>query len=129
MGGYHTMTHRLLAHSTELIRDCTDGFCLKELSEKAVESCNKLNRKYREHLGRKNSFSLNTRDKFVRILSQSNPVLTKFRHYSGYTIYIPCMVCVICKTCGELRHICKLTRRLRLLKMNKSACLIFYLYS
>ena len=39
--------HKLLAHSTELIRDCNNGFGLKELSEEGVESCNKLIRKCR----------------------------------------------------------------------------------
>ena len=88
--------HKLLAHSTELIRDCNNGFGMKEFSEEAVESCNKLIRKYREHLSRKNSFSLNTKDIFVRLSSQSDPVLITFRHH------------VVCKTCGELNHICKI---------------------
>ena len=38
---------------------------VKEYSEEAVEACNKLTRRYREHLSRKNSFSLNIRDVFV----------------------------------------------------------------
>ncbi|KAI6661435.1 hypothetical protein LOD99_13307 [Oopsacas minuta] len=45
--------HRLLAHSTELVRDCNGGFGLKNFSEEAVEACNKLIRRYREHLARK----------------------------------------------------------------------------
>ena len=69
---------------------------MKEFSEEAVESCNKLIRKYREHLSRKNSFSLSTKDIIVRLLSQSDPVLNSFRHH------------VVCKRCGELNHTCKL---------------------
>ena len=34
--------HKLLAHSTELIRDCISGFGMKEFSEEAVESCNEM---------------------------------------------------------------------------------------
>ncbi|KAI6651056.1 hypothetical protein LOD99_5633 [Oopsacas minuta] len=49
--------HRLLAHSPELIRDCNNGFGLKDFSEEAVEACNKLIRKYCEQLARKMSFT------------------------------------------------------------------------
>ena len=49
-----TPLHRLLAHCTELIRDCNDGYGLKEYSEEAVEACNKLIRRFREQLSRKN---------------------------------------------------------------------------
>ena len=80
MGQYHTLLHKLLAHSTELIRDCNSGYGMKEFSEEAVESCNKLIRKYREHLARKNYFGLNKKDIFVRLSSQSDPVLMTFRH-------------------------------------------------
>ena len=45
--------HKLIAHSTELIRDCNNGFGIKELSEEAIKSCNKLIRKYNELLSRK----------------------------------------------------------------------------
>ena len=71
--------HKILAHSTELIRDCNDGNGQKEYSEEAVEACNKLIRRYREHLSRKNSFSLNIRDVFVRLLSQSDPLFSSYR--------------------------------------------------
>ena len=91
--------HKLLAHCTELIRDCNDRYGLKDFSEEAVESCNKLIRRYREHLARKNSFTHNTRDIFVRLLSHSDPLMTKFRYF------------VMCKNCGELSHICKLRCR------------------
>ena len=47
----HTL-HKLLAHCTELIRNCNDGFGLKEISEEAIEACNKLIRKYRANLAR-----------------------------------------------------------------------------
>ena len=45
-----TPLHKLLAHCTELIRDCNDGYGLKECLEEAVEACNKLIRRFREHL-------------------------------------------------------------------------------
>ena len=60
--------HKLLAHSPELIRDWNNGFGLKDFSEEAVEACNKLIRKYREHLARKFSFASNAGGIFVRIL-------------------------------------------------------------
>ena len=72
------MSHKILAHCTELIRDCNDGYGLKEYSEEAVEACNKLIRRYREHLSRKYSVSLNIRDVFVRILGQSDPLFSSF---------------------------------------------------
>ena len=84
--------HRLLAHSVELIRDCNDGNGLKNFSEEAVEASNKLIRRYREHLARKTSFTANARDIFVRLLSQSDPVLTTYRRS------------VRCKDCGEIGH-------------------------
>ena len=92
----------MLAHSTELIRDCNSGYGMKEFSEEAVESCNKLIRKYLEHLARKNSFGLNTKDIFVLLSSQSDPVLMTFRHI------------VICKKCGKVSNICKLSCKTRL---------------
>ena len=60
--------HKLLAHSTELIRDCNNGFGIKEFSEEAIEAI-ELIRKYNEHLSRKHSSRLSTRDFFVRLLS------------------------------------------------------------
>ena len=53
--------HKLLAHCTELIRDCNDGYGLKDFSEEAVESCNKLIRRYREHLARKKFYTQHKR--------------------------------------------------------------------
>ena len=85
--------HKLLAHSTELIRDCNDGYGLKEYSEEAVEACNKLIRRFREHLSRKNSFTSNIKDVFTRLLSQSDPLLSSYRRT------------LVCKHCGEIGHI------------------------
>ncbi|KAI6658910.1 hypothetical protein LOD99_10903 [Oopsacas minuta] len=88
--------HRLLAHSTELIRDCNGGFGLKNFSEEAVEACNKLIRIYREHLARKMSFTTNSRDIFVHRLSQSDPVLIGFRNVLKR------------KECEGIGHTCRL---------------------
>ena len=87
--------HKLLAHCTELIHDCNQGYGLKEYSEEAVEACNKLIRKYRDHLARKSSFSLNVRDIFIRLLCQSDPILRSLRRT------------LICSNCGELGHSCR----------------------
>ena len=35
--------HKLLAHCTEIIRDCNDGQGLKDFSEECVESCKQFN--------------------------------------------------------------------------------------
>ena len=85
--------HKILAHCTELIRDCNGGYGLEEYSEEGLESCNKLIRRYREHLSRKNSFSLNIRDIFVRLLRQSDPLFSSYRKV------------LVCKYCGEIGHI------------------------
>ena len=71
--------HKLLAHCSELIRSCNNCHGMKDFSEEAVEVCNKLIRKYLEHLARKFSFSTNTRDIFIRLLCNSDPVLNTFR--------------------------------------------------
>ena len=95
MGKYSPSLHKILAHSTELIRDSNDEYGLKEYSKEAVKACNKLIRRYPEHLSRKNSSYLNIRDVFVRLLSQSDPL------FSSY-----CRV-LVCKRCGELGYIRK----------------------
>ena len=63
---YNPAPHRLLADSAELISNCNGGYGAKNFSEK---SCNKLIRKYRKHLPRKNSFTTNGRDILVRLFS------------------------------------------------------------
>ena len=89
--------HKLLADSEELVRDCNSGYGLKCFSEEGLESCNKLVRRFRENLSRKNSFESNVMDIFVRLASQSDPVLLNFRKIS---------ICDICGECGHLRK-CK----------------------
>ncbi|KAI6661279.1 Dna-mediated transposase [Oopsacas minuta] len=74
--------HKLLAHSSELIRTCNNSHGLKVFSEEAVEVSNKLVRRYREHLARKMSFSLNTRDIFIRLMCNSDPVLNVYRKFT-----------------------------------------------
>ena len=39
---------KLLAHCTEFIRDCSDGYEFSEFSEEAIEACDRLNRCFRE---------------------------------------------------------------------------------
>ncbi|KAI6659669.1 hypothetical protein LOD99_14592 [Oopsacas minuta] len=74
--------HKLLAHSSELIRTCNNSHGLKVFSEEAVEVSNKLVRRYREHLARKMSLSLNTRDIFIRLMCNSDPVLNVYRKFT-----------------------------------------------
>ena len=87
--------HKLLAHSEELIRDCNSGYGLKCFSEERLESCNKLVRRFRENLSRKNSFESNIMDIFVRLSSESDPALLSFRKV------------LVCERCGESGHIKK----------------------
>ena len=95
--------HKLLANCAELIRDCNNGRGLKEFSEEGLEACNKLIRRIREHLARKTCFSHNTKDVFIRLLTQSDPVLQSFRKH------------LKCGDCGEYGH----TNRVRCQKINK----------
>ena len=87
--------HKILAHSSELIKACNSSHGLKDLSEEAVEVCNKLIRKYREHLGRKFSFSLNMRDIFIRLVCNTDPVLNTFRRN------------IKCKKCADSDYSCR----------------------
>ena len=51
---------------------------MENFSEEAVKVCNKL-RRYREHVVRKVSFSLNMRDVFIPLMCNSDPVLNTFK--------------------------------------------------
>ena len=94
--------HKLLAHSEEILREMNSGYGLKCFSEEGSEACNKLIRRYRERLARKTSFEDNVVDIFVRLVSESDPVLVKYRS-------IP-----VCEKCGEYGH----TRRAKCCKGN-----------
>ena len=52
---------------------------IKCFSEEGSEACNKLIRKYREHLARKTSSEDNMIDIFVRLACESDPVILGFR--------------------------------------------------
>ena len=75
MGQNKSILTLTLSACTELIRDCNDGIVLKEFSEEAVEACNKLIRRYREHLSRKNSFSLHQRRVYTTFKSKRSSSL------------------------------------------------------
>ena len=47
--------------------------------KKGIEAWNKLIRRYRERLSRKFSFEDNIKDVFVRLISQSDPILRSYR--------------------------------------------------
>ena len=70
---------KLLANAPQIISDHNDGFGLEALSEEGLEACNKLIRRYREWLSRKFSFEDNITDVFVRLISQSDPILKTYR--------------------------------------------------
>ena len=71
--------HKLLAHSPELIATYNSGYGLKKISEEGLEALNKYVRKYRESLARKLSFESNIKDVLVRLTTQSDPVLLRYR--------------------------------------------------
>ena len=48
-------------------------------SEEGSEACNKLIRKYKEHLARKTSFEDNISDIFIRLAPESDPGLLEIR--------------------------------------------------
>ena len=71
--------HKLVAHEPQIISDHNGGFGLEDLSEEGLEACNKLVRRYRERLSRKFCFEDNIRDIFIRLNTQSDPILSSFR--------------------------------------------------
>ena len=70
--------HKVLAHAPQIISEYNEGFGLEDFSEEGIEACNKLIRKYRERLSRKFSFEDNIKDVFVRLISQSDPILKSY---------------------------------------------------
>ena len=96
--------HRVLAHSEEILQEFNHGRGLKSLSEEGTEACNKLLRKYRENLARKSPFEDNVVDIFVRLASESDPILNQFRTN------------LFCERCGEHGH----TRRAKCCRANNS---------
>ena len=71
--------HKVLAHTPQVINEYNDGFGLENLSEEGLEASNKLIRRYRERLSRKFCFEDELSDIFIRLLSQSDPILGSFR--------------------------------------------------
>ena len=74
--------HKWLVHSTELISSFNHGYGLKLYSEECIEALNKYVRSFRDKLARKTSFEDNVRDIFVRLITQSDPVLLAIRRNS-----------------------------------------------
>ncbi|CAF3971491.1 unnamed protein product, partial [Rotaria sp. Silwood1] len=73
----YTMTvHSLIFHSCELIQR-NHGVALGELSEEALESCNKDIRNFREFLSRKCGHIMNLTDVFNRLFIRSDPIIRK----------------------------------------------------
>jgi len=68
--------HSLIFHSCELIQR-NHGVALGKLSEKALESCNKDIRNFRELLSRKCGHIMNLTDVFNRLFIRSDPIIRK----------------------------------------------------
>ena len=88
MGKHHS-------HFTQMIsalRRTAKGNRFKCFSEEGSETCNKLIRKYREHLARITSFEDNISDIFIRLASESDQGLLEFRSKSR------------CERCREEGH-------------------------
>ena len=68
---YSLTSHSLIFHSTELIVR-KDGVSIGQLSEEALESCNKDVRNYREFLSRKCGYVVNLTDTFNRLFERSD---------------------------------------------------------
>ncbi|CAF3551969.1 unnamed protein product [Rotaria sordida] len=73
---YSMTIHNLIFHSTELI-ERNNGVALGELSDEALESCNKDVRNYREFLSRKCGHIMNLTDVFNRLFIRSDPLIRK----------------------------------------------------
>ncbi|CAF1343752.1 unnamed protein product [Rotaria sordida] len=73
---YSMTVHNLIFHSTELI-ERNNGVALGELSDEALESCNKDVRNYREFLSRKCGHIMNLTDVFNRLFIRSDPLIRK----------------------------------------------------
>ena len=77
--------HKLLAHSVELFAVQCNGCGLKLFSEESIESLNKYVRRYRERLSRKFNFQDNIKDIFLRLVSQSDSILSSYRKFAEKT--------------------------------------------
>ena len=73
---YTMSVHSLIFYSCELI-ERNHGVALGELSEKALESCNKDVRNFREFLSRKCGYIVNLTDIFNRLFIRPDPVIRK----------------------------------------------------
>ena len=67
MGKYNTDSHKVLAHTVDLITESNNGHGLKCPSEEVLEGCNKHVRRFRENSSRKTSIQDNLRDEIVRL--------------------------------------------------------------
>ena len=70
--------HKVIAHTPQVINEYNDGFGLENLSF-CIEASNRLIRLYRERFSRKFCFEDEFSDIFIRLLSQSDPILGSFR--------------------------------------------------
>jgi hypothetical protein len=68
----YDIPYSLIFHSTELIAR-NDDVSIGQLSEEALESCNKDVRNYREFLSRKCGHVLNLTDTFNHLFERSDP--------------------------------------------------------
>ena len=70
--------HKVFGHSWELI-ELNDGYGLGNLDESGLEGCNKILRKVRSELARKNSQINNLTDALTRLWASSDPLVNATR--------------------------------------------------
>ena len=73
---YNLTSHSLIFYSTELVVR-NNGISIGQLSEEALESCNKDVRNYRELLSRKCGHVVNLTDTFNCLFERSDPMVAK----------------------------------------------------
>ena len=91
--------HKVLAHSWELI-ELNDGMGLGNLDEAGLEGCNKILRKIRIQLSRKNSQNSNLIDTLNRMWVASDPQVNTEQLKAKPT-------CKNCNIRGHSRRYCK----------------------
>lgn len=72
-----TSVHKVLIHGKEIIQFLL--LPIGQMSEEAQESCNKYIKNYRENFARKFSRAKNLEDVFLRLLVNSDPIISTLR--------------------------------------------------
>ena len=86
--------HKVLAHSHQFIAENDDTGLGRKYNEEGQEGCNKLIRRIRQHLTRKNNIFWNITDIIQRMWLKSDPLVALFYARSEPS----------CKTCNTTGH-------------------------